>query len=167
MNRKEWLDEIESTFQDEKFTAAQIRYFRPDRFIKMAGRIEEFKSDCKICETYFDEAVEAISRLKSEKGISEEAFYAYNSLFKKLTEHLRVKHKLVFPRYYSSIFTLIGILSGLVIWLVIWQFLGTKIDPIIDNKTMFLILGFAGLSIGRLVGNRKDKKIQDLNLRIY
>ena len=167
MNRKEWLDEIEITFQDEKFTATQIRYFRPDRFIKMAGRIEEFKSDCKICETFFDEAVEIISRLKSEKGISEEVFYAYNNLFKKLTEHLRVKHHLVFPRYYSSIFTLIGILSGLVIWLVIWHFLGTKMEFIFDNKTMFLIFGFAGLSLGRLIGSRKDKKIQELNLRIY
>lgn len=167
MNRKEWLEEVESAFQDEKFTATQIRYFRPDRFIKMAGRIEEFKSDCKICETYYDEAVEIISRLKSEKGISEEAFYAYNSLFKKITEHLRAKHQLVFPRYYSSIFTLIGIISGLVIWLVIWQFLGAKIDFMFDSKTMFLIFGFAGLSIGRLVGSRKDKKIQELNLRIY
>ena len=167
MNRKDWLEEIESAFQDEKFTAAQIRYFRPDRFIKMAGRIEEFKSDCKICETYFDEAVKVISRLKTEKGISEEAFYLYNNLFKKITEHLRINHKLVFPRYYSSIFTLIGILSGLVIWLVIWRFLGAKIDLIFDNRTMFLIFGFAGLSIGRLVGSRKDKKIQELNLRIY
>ena len=167
MNRKEWLDEIEVTFQDEKFTATQIRYFRPDRFIRMAGRIEEFKSDCKVCETYFDEAVEIISRLKSENGIPDETFYAYNSLFKKLTEHLRTKHHLVFPRYYSSIFTLIGILSGLVIWLVIWQFLGAKIEFILDNKTMFLIFGFAGLSVGRLIGSRKDKKIQELNLRIY
>lgn len=167
MTRNEWIEEIELTFQDEKFTATQIRYFRPDRFMKMAGRIEEFKSDCKICEVYFDEAVEVISRLKSEKGISEEAFYAYNSLFKRLTEHLRVKHKLVFPRHYSSLFTLIGILSGLVIWLVIWQFFGTKIEFILDNKTMFLIFGFAGLSVGRLIGSRKDKKIQELNLRIY
>ncbi len=167
MNRQQWFEKIELTFQDEKFTAKQMRYFRPDRFFKMAGRIEEFKSDCKICETYFDEAVEIISRLKSEKGISEEAFYAYNSLFKKLTEHLRVKHQLVFPRYYSSIFTLIGILSGFAIWFLFWQFIGSKMDFILDNKSMFLILGFAGLSVGRLVGSRKDKKIRELNLRLY
>ena len=83
MNRQKWLEEIEITFQDEKFTAKQIRYFRPDRFFRMAERMEEFKSDCKICESYFEEAVEIISRLKSEKGISDEVFYAYNALFKK------------------------------------------------------------------------------------
>ena len=167
MNRQKWFEEIELTFQDEKFTAKQIRYFRPDRFIRMAERMEDFKSDCRICEAYFEEAVEIISRLKSEKGISDEVFYTYNTLFKKLTEHLRTGHHLVYPRYYSSIFTLIGIITGLAIWLLLWQFIGIKMEFLLDSKTMFLVLGFAGLSIGRLVGMRKDKKIQKLNLRIY
>ncbi len=167
MNSQKWLEEIELTFQDEKFTAKQIRYFRPDRFIRMAERMEEFKSDCKICKACFDEAFVLIARLKSEEGISEEAFFTYNTLFKKLTEHLRTKHQLVFPRYYSSIFTLIGILSGLAVWLVFWKLAGSKMEFILDNRTMLLILGFAGLSMGRLVGMRKDKKIQKLNLRIY
>ena len=118
-------------------------------------------------EACFDDAVEIISRLKMEKGISDEAFYAYNTLFKKLTEHLRTGHHLVYPRYYSSIFTLIGIITGIAIWLVFWQFIGIKMEFMLDSKTMFLVFGFAGLSIGRLVGMRKDKKIRKLNLRIY
>jgi len=167
MNQQKWIEEIELIFQDDKFTATQIRYFRPDRFIRMAERLEEFKSDCKICEGYLDDAVEVIARLKSETGISEEVFFAYNNLFKKLTDHLRTVHHLVYPRYYSSIFTLIGIISGFALWLVFWQLIGSKIEFILDNRTMFLIFGFAGLSIGRLIGIRKDKKIRKFDLRIY
>jgi len=169
MDRSEWLTNIEKTFQNEKFTGFQLRSYRPDRFLKMAGRIYDFQKNCETCRLFQKETDDIINHLQNAEILSESVFQIYISLFRKITEHLRFHHHLMLPHYYSSVFTLVGIITGLITGFLIWYiFIFNKISSsIFDIKTVLMIAGFIGLLIGRIFGRQKDRKVIDLKKRLF
>ena len=163
----EWLTEIESVFQSEKFTGFQLRSYRPDRFIMMAARLEEFESSCKTCKELKNEADEVLIKLREEEKLSDSSFQVYIHFFRRITDHLKSKHHLAYPQYYSSIFTFGGMASGLLVGFLFWFVLFPSKDFFLDPKMGLMLTGFIGLFIGRIIGNRKDKIIRETNKRLY
>lgn len=167
MDLSDWLKEIELVFQKEKFTGFQLRSFRPDRFLKMAARLEEFEHTCNSCKSLKVEVDDVMISLKNEDKISESSFQLYMILFKKITNHLKTVHHLIYPRYFSSLFTLIGMVAGLLLGILIWYVIFQSNDLFLEAKTGVMLSGFIGLFTGRLIGNRRDKKVTESNKRIY
>lgn len=162
-----WLKEIEVVFQGEKFTGFQLRSYRPDRFMKMAARIEEYGNSCLSCKELKAEVNDVMIRLKNESQLNEVSFQIYIHLFRKMTDHLKSKHHLVYPQYYSSLYTLIGMVAGLVMGVLIWYVLFQPDDLFLNAGMGLMLSGFVGLFIGRLIGNRKDNMARELNKRLY
>ncbi len=167
MTGKELNKKIESIFKEVRFTPGQLRFFRPDRLMKMITKLDGYTGECKSCKDHFKDAEEIILKLGDVNDIPEELAYKYNNVFKNIAEHLKDEHNLVLPRFYSSAYSIAGLFAGILIWLAISYFAGRFENFIFDNKTMFLISGFAGLIIGRLIGAKKDRVIREKDLRIY
>ena len=167
MEMTEWLTEIESVFQSEKFTGFQLRSYRPDRFIKLAARLEEYESSCYTCKEFKNEANEVLIKLRKEEQLPDSTFQIYIHLFRRVTDHLKSKHHLLYPQYYSSIFTFGGMAAGLLIGFLFWFILFPSEDFFLDPKMGLMLTGFIGLFAGRIVGSRKDKIIRQANKRLY
>ncbi len=84
-----------------------------------------------------------------------------------MTDHLKSKHHLVYPQYYSSLYTLIGMVVGLVMGALIWYVLFQPGDLFLNAGMGLMLSGFVGLFVGRLIGNRKDNMVRELNKRLY
>lgn len=167
MEKSEWLTNIEKTFQNEKFTGFQLRSYRPDRFLKMSERIYDFQKNCETCRLFQKETDDIINHLQNVEILSESVFQIYISLFRKITEHLRFHHHLKLPHYYSSVFTLVGMITGLITGFLIWYIFNKNSSSIFDIKTVSMIAGFMGLVIGRIFGRQKDRKVINLKKRLF
>ncbi|RLD36536.1 MAG: hypothetical protein DRI73_00515 [Bacteroidetes bacterium] len=167
MEELPWIDEIEQVFDNKRYTHMQQRSFRSDRFVKMAGKVDGFSGTCQVCKEFKEEMITITKQLKDEGNFQEITFEKYLFLFRKLSDHLKSFHLLVSPNYYSSKYSFIGMAAGLVLCLLIWLFIGKPEEMILDSKLVIMITGFAGLAIGRFAGLKKDKRITNLNKRIY
>lgn len=158
MNRPTWLQEIENAFANRHLTSVQVRTFRPDRLLKMAKRIEEFEPHCPVCSRLKNDLNDSLQPLKNKDKITEPVIQHYLAVFRNLTDHLRNSHHLVFPFYYSSLFTILGLLGGILIWFIFWWIYNQFADKPLQVRIGLLVMAALGMLGGRMLGHRKDLK---------
>ncbi len=167
MEKLYWENEIEELLEDKKYKAMQLRSFRFDRFLKMAERVEAFEGSCRSCGEHKNEMISILTQLKNDNGFSDHTFQRYLLLFRNLAHHLKKDHHLILPHYFSSKYSFVGMILGLLISYLLWLVSGKTKNLAIDIKLLIMIGTFAGLAIGRIYGNRKDKQVVKSGKRIY
>lgn len=166
MEKSTWLKELEHLFQAEKFSGLNNRYYQAGRFIKMAAWIESYRNECAECKDLQKKIDEISKLLLRDESVSDSTKMEYSGLFRDLTTHLRKKHRLQLPGYFSSIYTLLGILGGMVIWFLIKEFILTG-QALLSPGTDMILLIFLGLAIGRLLGRKKDNQVKKHGKALY
>ncbi len=152
---KNLLSQIKQNLETNKVEVKDkdFVYFHLDKLYRVAQRCNDRKKSCKICK----DSLHTISNisatypkaingtLSDRKGLEVEIM--------KIENHLAKKHQIRPWRYYTSLYSVLGILIGIGLGLLIWllfQEISTK---------YFLAAGFTlGLIVGQVLGSRKDWK---------
>jgi hypothetical protein len=167
MGEFQWESKIENLLEGKNYKAMQLRSFRFDRFLKMAEKVDEFNASCKKCRGFKNEMIAILTQLEDDNEFLDLTFQKYLLLFRKLSGHLRKKHHLILPHYFSSKYSFIGMVAGLLISWFLWFVSGKTGDLAIDIWLLIMIGAFTGMVIGRVSGRKKDKQVLEAGKRIY
>lgn len=162
MNKlKIWSQGIKRTInkQKENIYKRDFKFFKIDRLEKIAERIDEYSDNCEECENLKKE-VEHISNKLSEYingSLQERSEYEKRSEI--IVKHLKDKHGLISPGYYSAVYSLAGFSAGISVFTGI----AYLINPVFWK--FGLLIGFTlGIIAGRIYGNKKDKQKKNAGL---
>ncbi len=158
---KVWSQGIKRTIKEQKkdIYKQDFKFFKIDRFEKIAERIDQYSDNCTECENFKIE-IESISKRLSEyiNGSPRERL-EYEKRSEIILKHLQNKHGLVRAGYYSAVYSLAGFSSGILILTLI----AYLINPVFWK--FGLLAGFTvGIIAGRIYGNKKDKEKKKANL---
>ena len=135
------------------------KFYKIDRLERIAEHIDVFSHECEECEAFKTDIKDIAERLSEYlKGVPQ-LRSEYEKRNEKIVNHLQKKHKLAYKEYYASSYSFLGFAIGSAIFGgVMWFINSNFIVPAV-------LMGFAlGLIIGRILGKKKDKKIEENNL---
>ena len=159
-------DKMTKGMHNMKIPGMKARYLRLDRFLRMTDNLEN-QPYCPVCRTLADQA-EKLSQqtVQSEKDFPDFE-QRYISLYGEITEHLKTSHGYRLPNYYLSLYTLIYMIVGTLAGLFI-VYLGHAGNFGAWSFEAGGLLGLGtGLTIGRITGHKKDKKMQTDHKTLY
>ncbi len=149
---KQLNDKIE--LKKESVFKRDYKFFKIDRLERINERIDVFSEECQVCESFKTELEDIVEKLPEYINGSPRDRAEYEKRNDKIVKHLKVKHGLVAKQYYASLYALYGLLIGSVSIGIIAYI----IHP--GFLKWAVMAGFtAGIIIGRVVGNKKDKQI--------
>ncbi len=156
-----WSRTIEQNIaaRKDEIYKKDYKFYKIDRLEKIAVKFDEFSDNCQFCREKKTE-IEELSEIfvESINGTSKRRA-EFEKRNEQLVTHLKEKHGLVPAMYYSSRYSLLGLIVGTLAGALI----GYAVLPGILKFSM--LLGFAvGLIIGRIFGVWKDKFIKKNNL---
>jgi hypothetical protein len=166
----DWYSEIENTVQSEKkkMTTREIRFFQVDRFLKLVFRIEANKDSCSECNGFAREVKNVVPTISGMFQGTTSSKERYEALYDGMIKHLRKTHQIFPPRYFTALYTFIGMMSGALVGLLIgWvvqRLSGQEGGQIVKNGILFGWI--AGLFVGQVLGNKKDKQLLSQNRRL-
>ncbi len=156
---KQLNDEIE--LKKEEVFKRDYKFFKIDRLERINERIDIFSDNCEECRNFKTELEDIVSKLPDYINGSPGMRSEYEKRSDKIVNHLKQKHGLIPEQYYSSVWSLIGLVSGILFFGGAAYFF----QPGFVKWGLFT--GFTiGIIAGRIYGSRKDKmkKSEDLIL---
>ncbi len=153
---KKQNNEIE--LKKEEIFKRDYKFFKIDRLEKINERIDVFSDNCDYCQNSKSELEDIVKKLPEYINGSPGMRSEYEKRTEKIVKHLKQKHGLVPDRYYSSLYSFLGLLFGSATGLIVFF-----IEPGFLKWGIFA--GFtAGLIVGRIYGHKKDKIKKTENL---
>jgi hypothetical protein len=139
----------------EKITPSDFRFYNIERLPIIAKKTNEFSAVCIDCKHYLAELDDMALNLPDFINTSRENRVIFEKKLSKITTHLKREHKLQFATYYLSLYTVTGFLTGIIAGsLISYSVTGTF------DINYLMISGVAGLILGRIMGNSKEKKLR-------
>lgn len=156
-NLKTWSTGVKRNIESkrEKIYKRDFKFFKIDRLIRIADRIDEFSNTCKDCENYKKEIEQITEKLPEYINGYPRQRSEYEKRSEVLVKHLKEKHNLVQAEYYSAVYSLAGLSGGLILAGGIFYLIHPGFFKI------GILSGFTlGIIIGRILGKRKDRQIK-------
>jgi len=150
-----WAKTIEQEVETQKKSILKkdLAFYKVDLLPEIALRIDEYSTNCKACQDYKTELDDIVNGLSKSLEGSPKLRKNYEDRRELITQHLNESHGLKADNYYSSIYSLAGILGGA----ILGAFIGWIINIHILKFTILVGVGL-GMVIGRLIGASKDRK---------
>lgn len=137
----------------DNYSLAKFNFLKISSLIRLVEESEHYAPHCTFCRTHLEQLETMIDQLPELDH--PDIRKSYEQRFTTMCDHFRKIHGFYAPLHFSSRLSLIslipGALAGLIFSLIVFQ--TVKADPI-------LMASAAGLMIGYLAGNLKDKKIR-------
>ncbi len=159
MKNDSWLSDILIKLEHNRdsLSLKDDRFLQINLFNNLISKVDYYSDNCKTCKTYKTDIENYVNNLKP-LSISTQKQKEYEKFLTKLKLHLEKEHKIYPARYFNSIFSFTGMLSGAI--------LGAGTGYIINPKFIWsgLLIGWTtGLLIGKIIGIKKDKNIRNKN----
>ena len=155
MQNSLWYQKLEKTAieQNDLLYKNDFKFFQVDTFLKMAQKIDRFANECDYCKQSKEISEELAENLFEYLKGDMKSRKAFEKKVNAIQDHLQKKHNVYPPSYFLSLYSLFGVIFGLIAGAVIAQL------TIPGFMKQSLLFGFViGLIIGRILGKRKDKK---------
>ncbi len=159
--------------QDDNIYKRDYKFFKIDQLEQLAQHVDTFSGSCAHCQSLKPEIEDITQKISYYVNGSPSDRVEYERRNEKIVNHLKKEHKLSAEGYYASIYTLLGLLIGLIIsfglaFLLVEALEFKKIGLMLtDTKSdypgsqtvrLVFLLGFIpSILIGRFLGVRKDK----------
>jgi hypothetical protein len=149
-----WFQQISEKIDhqsQEHISLKDFRFYQIDKLKRIAKFLEQNSNclDCKYAKIELDLIVDDLDRLINKSGVNRSE---YENRTEKILTHLKKNHGVYqafhFSYTYAAIYTLIGIVFGLL--LSYGLFFGF-------NPTIFFLASGVGMMVGYILGNRKDR----------
>ncbi len=157
MEESLWYKKIEKKIieENEKLYKNDFKFYQVESFLKIAKKVDQFAPICENCnesKTISEELTENLfDYLKGDVNSRRN----YEKKLDTMNKHLRKEHSIYPKQYFISLYSLIGVVGGLLSGALIAYM------TIPGFMKQSLLFGFvAGLFVGRIWGKIKDKKIQ-------
>ncbi|MEN8123327.1 MAG: hypothetical protein ABFS35_23520 [Bacteroidota bacterium] len=157
MEESLWYKKLEKTVleENEKLYKRDFKFYQVDSFLKAAKKVDRFASQCTSCKESKSISEDIAENLFDYLKGDVKSRRIYEKKLDTMNKHLRKEHSIYPKQYFISLYSLMGVLGGLL--------LGAFISYITIPGFMkqSLLFGFvAGLIAGRILGKIKDKKLE-------
>ena len=149
-----WIDAIAKKIDaqvQEYISVRDYRFYQIEKLKRIAALLDKQTSclDCKYGKTELEAIVDDLDRLINKSGVNRSE---YEKRVEKLIKHLRDAHQVYqahhFTYTYSAIYTLVGVVFGLLLtYGMFYSF----------NPTIFFLCSGVGMIVGNILGSKKDK----------
>ena len=157
MNSEDWIKKLELDLQEqeENISVSDAKFFHADKLLPAARRVESFYKSCNDCKRYRKELEELAGNLSIYFDGSLSSRRKFDKRLNNILFHLRKRHQVYPAGFFTSYFSFLGMVAGVLLsLLIIWYLPQTVATPII-------LLGWlTGLIVGRIAGSGKDKQIR-------
>ncbi len=159
----EWYTNYKETLEKSKheISKADFRFYNISRLLLIAQKTLENRKQCKQCDSHLILLESHAQNLKQYIQTTNKKRKDFDIQLNRIIKHLRKEHGITFAFYYTSLFTFLGLLTGIVTGTIVLLTLSTALKEI-----FFLIFVVSGLAIGRIFGYFKDKKAHKNNKQI-
>ncbi len=151
---KVWSKQLNDKIQDQKeaIFKRDYKFFKIDRLERINERIDIFSDNCEQCKNFKPELEDIVNKLPEYINGTPGMRAEYEKRNDKIVKHLKNVHGLVPEQYFSSIYSFIGFISGMILFGMIAYF----INPAFLKWG--ILAGFTlGIITGRIIGTGKDK----------
>ena len=155
MQQSLWYQKLEKTTieKNKLLKKNDFKFFQVDSFLKIAQKIDFFADKCTFCSESKAVSEELTENLEEYLKGDMKSRKAFEKKINAMHDHLRKVHKIYPPQYFISLFSLYGIVIGLLAGALAAYL---TIPGFIKQSLLF---GFViGLITGRILGKIKDKK---------
>lgn len=138
----------------EELPVKQNSLYPLRRIMKMAFILEELSSEDNACKDYLNILHSDIKNLRHTiiEGTDKEKLL-FAKLIETITDYLKINYKVTTENYYTNLFTVIGIFTGLIISTIYLLLFCNNFDLVTVS-----FIGFVFLLISRTIGNKIDNK---------
>jgi len=149
-----WLDSINTNIDnqiDDHISVKDYRFYQIEKLKRIAALLDKDKNclNCKHGKIELEKIVNELDRLINKSGVNRSE---YEKRVEKLIKHLKDDHQIYqahhFTYTYSGIYTLIGVVFGLLLSYSIFNTF---------NPRIFFMCAGVGMVAGNILGNKKDK----------
>ncbi|MBN2348862.1 MAG: hypothetical protein JXJ22_08500 [Bacteroidales bacterium] len=163
MGETRWSEIIYDILEKNKnqISHNDFKFYNIARFPVIAKSIEQHAIGCRMCADNKNTFLELAENLPDYLNLSMESRKNFEKSLHAITDHLKKSHKVQFVSYYLSLFSAVGILSGIV--------LGILLSIVIKNlpdMNIILIGAGIGLITGRIWGSVKERKTRQQSGKI-
>ena len=155
-----WFLKINKNIQEQKgkIHKKDYKFFQVNVLLNIAKYIQKFSGACSTCSQNKEIFEDMTENLSNSINNSVSARRKYTNKIDKITKHLRKKHSIFYEGYFLSLYTILGIIAGML-------FGGLIFLPISISLIKFGVLGgfLIGIFVGRILGNQKEKKTKTIN----
>lgn len=139
----------------EKIRPGNFHFYNISHSSIVAKKTEEFSSQCDICKQNLEILLNLAKKLPDALGtdIITSDTKLFENQMEKVVKHLKDKHDQRFAGYYTSLYSFLGLLIGIISGIIISFIFNKKIF----TNYLFISIIF-NLLIGRFAGNLKDRK---------
>jgi len=155
MQESLWYKKIEKTIieENEKLYKNDFKFYQVDSFLKIAKKIDSFAPDCKTCKEAKINSEDLAENLFEYLKGDVHSRRNYEKKLDTMNMHLRKKHHIYPKQYFISLYSLFGVIGGL----LFGAFISYITIPGFMKQS--LLFGFVvGLFTGRILGKIKDNK---------
>ncbi len=159
MENSSWLSDLSIKLEHnrDKLSLKDDRFLQINLFNNLMSKVDIYSNNCEKCKKFKIEIENYVDNLKAV-SISTAKQKEYEKFLTELKLHLEKEHKIYPARYFNSIFSFAGMLTGAAI--------GAGIGYLINPKFLWsgILIGWTtGLLLGKILGIKKDKKLRNQN----
>lgn len=144
-----WINSIEDRINrlNEKLEPVEIKRLQLEYLPTVARRIALEAEKCQRCDYLKRDIEEALTIVEKAEEIKESHRRAYNTKIKGIISHLRSVHGLKSKSFYSSQYSNLGLIGGILagIWFM-------------DQFILMIAIVLTGPVLGKLIGSFRDKR---------
>ncbi|NOZ47348.1 MAG: hypothetical protein GXO79_11290 [Chlorobi bacterium] len=146
--------------QQQKINPKDYKFYLVGRFLQYARHVEKYADSCVECNNFKSDIVHVTSNLENYLNRSKTNKQEYEMISDKIFSHLSKNHGIKPSNYYTSLYSVFGILAG--------GFLGLLLSYLFYNgfSKLILFVLLIGFLVGNILGYRKDKKLRTNNLQL-
>ncbi len=155
MQESLWYQKLEKTTieQNDLLYKNDFKFFQVDTFLKIAQKIDRFSGECAVCKESKQVSEELAENLFEYLKGDLKSRKAFEKKVNAMHDHLRKAHKIYPPSYFTSFYSLLGVIFGMLAGAL------AAYLSISGFMKQSLLFGFViGLLVGRIAGRIKDKK---------
>lgn len=158
----EYVSKIKSLIaeQEKNISPKDYRFYLVDRFIKLASHVDKNATKCIECKSFKKDIEEVSTKLADYLNSSKTNKIKYEVINDKIISHLNKTHNMKPKSYYTSLYSVLGILAGLIFGFALTYIIYGGISRII----LFVLL--IGFLIGNYIGHRKDRELKKNKLQL-
>lgn len=154
MQESLWYQKLEKTAieQNDLLYKNDFKFFQVDTFLKIAQKIDRFSGECTVCKESKQISEELTENLFEYLKGDLKSRKAFEKKVNAMHDHLRKVHNIYPPSYFTSFYSLLGVILGMLAGALIAYL---SIPGFLKQSLLF---GFVlGLITGRILGKIKDK----------
>jgi hypothetical protein len=156
-----WKEKTLEILQGErtKMHRSDIAFYQIDRFERIIHRVDEFSTDCDTCRSIQAEISGYIPQIHAMINGKARDKRLYERFQEKQMKHLAVQHQIYSFNYFTSRFTLIGLIAGLIIGFLLASLFTDYFHPLwIGATSLGLIISYY-LAYRKEMGLRRKNQI--------